>query len=86
MAQALAAPTLTQTQALVYQANQYMASQQWEESLPTPSNFAVCEPWLKGYNAQTFSISGGNGILAVGFYCSRFWIDQNLKQSLGYGS
>jgi hypothetical protein len=70
----------------VYQANQYMASQQWEESLPTPSNFAVCEPWLKGYNAQTFSISGGNGILAVGFYCSRFWIDQNLKQSLGYGS
>ena len=86
MAQALAATTVVQTQALVYQANQYMAAQQWELSLPTPSNFAVCEPWLKGYNAQTFSISGGNGILAMGFYCSRFWINQNLKQSMGYGS
>jgi ABC-type transport system substrate-binding protein len=78
-AQALAATTLSQTQALVVQGNQYQAQQQWNISLPCPSIFAVCQPWFKGYNAQTFSISGSNGVLCMGFYCSRFWIDQNLK-------
>ena len=86
MAQALAATTVAQTQALVVQANQYMAAQQWELSLPTPGLFAAYQPWLKGYNGQSFAISGSNGILAIGFYCSRFWIDENLKKSMGYGS
>ena len=82
-ASALAATTLAQTQALVVQGNQYQAQQQWNISLPCPSIFAVCQPWFKGYNAQTFSISGTGGVLCMGFYCSRFWIDQNLKQSMG---
>jgi len=82
-ASALAATTLAQTQALVVQGNQYEAQQQWNISLPCPSSFAVCQPWFKGYNAQTFSISSTSGVLCMGFYCSRFWIDQNLKQSMG---
>jgi hypothetical protein len=85
-ASALAATTLTQTQALVVQGNQYQAAQQWSVSLPCPMSFAVCQPWFKGYNAQTFSISSTSGVLCMGFYCSRFWIDQNLKQSLGFSS
>jgi peptide/nickel transport system substrate-binding protein len=85
-AQALAAPTLAQTQALVVQGNQYQAQQQWSVSLPCPMQFAVCQPWLNGYNAQTFSISSTSGVLEMGFYCARFWINQNLKQSLGIPS
>jgi hypothetical protein len=62
-----------------------MAAQQWEISMVTPNLFALYQPWLKGYNGQSFSISGtGTGPLWVGFYCSRFWIDQNLKTSLGH--
>ena len=85
-AQALAATTVAQTQALVVQGNQYEAAQQWLITLPTTSNFSVYQPWLKGYNGQEFSISGSSGVLWIGFYCARFWIDENLKQSLGYGS
>ena len=76
-AQALAATTVAQTQQIVVQANQYEAQQQWNVSLPNPSDLAVCQPYLKGYNAQTFSISSPYGVLCIGFYCSRFWIDQN---------
>jgi hypothetical protein len=61
-----------------------MASKQWEISLVTPNVFALYQPWLKGYNGQQFSISGSSGILWIGFYGARFWIDQNLKQSLGH--
>jgi hypothetical protein len=82
----LAAPTLAQTQALVVQGNQYQAQQQWSVSLPCPMQFAVCQPWLNGYNAQTFSISSTSGVLEIGFYCARFWINQSMKQSLGFGS
>ena len=75
-AQALAATTVAQTQQIVVQANQYEAQQQWDVSLPNPSQLAVCQPYLKGYNAQTFSISSPYGVLCIGFYCSRFWITQ----------
>jgi peptide/nickel transport system substrate-binding protein len=83
-AQALAATTVSATQQLVVQGNEYEAQQQWCVSLPTPSQFAVYQPWLNGYNAQTFSVSGSAGILWIGFYCSRFWINQSLKQSSGF--
>ena len=82
---ALAATSTSDTKALVVQGNTYMASQQWEITLCNPNLFALYQPWLKGYNGQSFSVSGtGTGPLWVGFYCARFWIDQNLKTSLGH--
>ena len=81
---ALAATSLSDTKSLVVQGNTYMASKQWEISLVTPNVFALYQPWLKGYNGQQFSISGSSGILWIGFYGARFWIDQNLKTSLGH--
>ena len=82
---ALAATSVSDTKSLVVQGNTYMASQHWEISLCTPNLFALYQPWLKGYNGQSFSISGtGTGPLWVGFYSARFWIDQDLKQSLGH--
>jgi hypothetical protein len=46
--------------------------------------YALYQPWLKGYNGQHGSISGSEGPQLLFFYPARFWIDQNLKKSLGF--
>jgi hypothetical protein len=52
-------------------------------SLLIPNYFAAYQPWLKGYTGQVFSLSGEPSPLFLGFYASRFWIDAQLKKSLG---
>lgn len=78
-AQALVAPTVSATQALVVQGNQYFAAQQWNICVSLVNTYAVTEPYFKGYNAESFSINGTSSILEMGFYCSRFWIDKSLQ-------
>jgi peptide/nickel transport system substrate-binding protein len=64
--------------------NQYVAQQHYTISLITPNLFALYQPWFKGYSGQNFSITGaGAGPALLGFYAPRFWIDQNLKKSMG---
>ena len=81
-----ATTTIANAQKIVINANEYMARQHWSISLLTPNYFALYQPWLKGYNGQVFSVSAGGGIgpLYFGFYTSRFWIDTNLKKSMGH--
>ena len=84
---ALAASSIADTKALVVQGNQYMAPMHWEITLCTPNMFALYQPWFKGYNGQAFSVSslgGGTGALWIGFYSARFWIDTNMKKSMGH--
>jgi hypothetical protein len=65
--------------------NVYFAQQHFEVSLIYANLFALYQPWLKGYNAQNFSISGGSsGPLFMGFYTARFWVDQKVKASFGH--
>jgi hypothetical protein len=64
-----------------------MVKQHWVVSLDTPNLFGLYQPWLKGYNGQNFAISGVGGSgspLFIGFYAARFWIDQNMKKSMGH--
>jgi hypothetical protein len=49
-----------------------------------PNSFCLSWPWIKGYNAQYAVISGGSGPQLLFFYESRFWIDQNLKNSMNH--
>ena len=66
-------------------ANEYVARQHFLVSLLQPNLFAFCQPWLKGYAGQYSSVStGSGGPLYPGFYAARFWIDSNLKKSMGY--
>ena len=60
-AKALASSSIADAQQTVVTANKYMAQQNWVISMDTPNYFALYQPWLKGYNAQNFSISGGTG-------------------------
>ena len=43
----------------------------------TPEVYAVCQPWLKGFDGQDNSIA--SNAMMLGFYGARFWIDQNLE-------
>jgi ABC-type transport system substrate-binding protein len=81
---ALAMSNVSDIKKYVSDANLYFAQQQYIISLVTPSNFAVYQPWLKGYNGQANSISGVTGPLHMSFYLARFWIDQKLKASMGF--
>jgi hypothetical protein len=84
-AQAAAATSLDEILRIFRDANVYVARQHFSISLLQPMSCSLCQPWLKGFNAQfgsTFGAAGGPGMLS--FYLSRFWIDRKLKQSMGH--
>ena len=79
--EALAATTIDQVKTLLTQANQIVTQQQFCIALLNPSSFNIYQPWLDGYAGQYFAMSGGlSGPLMLGYYGSRFWINQSLKQ------
>jgi len=44
--------------------------------------YSLCQPWLKGYNAQAHSIwMGAGGPSMLGFYSARYWVDRKLKKA-----
>jgi len=82
---AMASSTIDDAKKVITDANEYVARQHFAISLLQPTLFAISQPWLKGYSAQTNSISTGTGgPLSVGFYMARFWIDQNIKNNMGH--
>ena len=85
LGKAQAATTLTDVLKVVRDANEYDSRHHFGVSLLTPLVYTLCQPWLKGYTGQARSIFGpSTGPLQLGFYGARFWIDQNLKKSLGH--
>jgi peptide/nickel transport system substrate-binding protein len=82
---ALAATSIEGVQQVLRDANEYVARQHFSISLLQPSTFSLVQPWLKGYNGQNGSVSGAGGSpSSVGFYVSRFWIDNDLKKKLAH--
>ena len=62
--------------------NERVARQHYAISLLQPMEYSLCQPWVKGYHAQIYSIwMGVGGASMLSFYGARFWIDQNLKKS-----
>jgi peptide/nickel transport system substrate-binding protein len=69
----------------VYDMDLYVAQQHFSTVLATPNTTALAQPWLVGYNGQAFAADFVVGApLYGGFYLSRFWINQNLKASMGH--
>ena len=83
---AVAAADEYQLKQVLTEANEYVARQHFVISLLQPRAYALCQPWLKGgYNAQVHSIwMGSGGPSMLSFYGARFWIDHDLKKSLGH--
>jgi hypothetical protein len=81
---AKAASSLDQLKQVLREANEYAARQHYVVSLLHPKQYALCQPWLKGYNAQVHAVwMGSGGPSLLGFYAARYWIDRNLKKSMG---
>jgi peptide/nickel transport system substrate-binding protein len=80
---AMAATSVDQVKQVLKDANEYVARQHFAISLLEPMQYALYQPWLKGYNGQFGSVCGqGSSPQNLGFYTARFWIDQKLKKSI----
>ena len=77
---ATAATTLEDIIRLTKEANLYAVSQHWHIDGPGPvPQFNVAQPWVKGYNGElSIGVPGFTTLL------TRLWIDQDLKQELGF--
>jgi ABC-type transport system substrate-binding protein len=65
---------------LLKDANERAARQHFSISLLEPMSYSLCQPWVKGFNAQIHSTwMGGGGPCMASFYLGRFWIDKKLK-------
>src|SRR5208283_1821985 len=79
------ATTLEEVLQIFRDANEYVARQHIAISVLQPMAYSLCQPWIKGFNAQfgsTWGAAAGPGMLS--FYLGRFWINQNLKKSMGH--
>ena len=67
---------------LLRDCNEYVARQHFLISLLQPMEYALYQPWFKGYNGQRDSLTGADGPHLLFYYPARFWIDQNIKRSM----
>ena len=81
---ALATTSTDQLKSIVIDMNKYVAQEHFAISLLQPIQYSLCQPWLKGYNAQYGATSGPAGPIILYFYGSRMFVDQNLKKSMGH--
>jgi ABC-type transport system substrate-binding protein len=66
---------------LLRDCNEHVARQHYLVSLLQPMEYAMYQPWFKGYTGQFDSISGAAGPHRLFYYEARFWIDQQLTKS-----
>jgi ABC-type transport system substrate-binding protein len=81
---ALAATTSDEVKNLVLEANKYVVQHHFAISLLQPTIFYVGQPWLKGFSGQYGATAGGNGPFYAYEYEASFWVDQNIKKSMGH--
>jgi peptide/nickel transport system substrate-binding protein len=81
---ALAVTTPDDLKKVLKDCNEYVARQHYVVSVLQPFVFGICQPWIKGYNAQGSAVTGSSGPLFLYFWEARFWIDQDLKKSMGH--
>jgi ABC-type transport system substrate-binding protein len=82
---AMAAANITDIKKVIRNANEHVARQHFAISLVQPLQYALCQPWLKGYNGQLFAVSAASGgPPMIFFYPARFWIDQEMKRKMGH--
>ena len=78
---AINATTVDGMKQVLIDENTYIAQQHYAISLPTVNQYAFCQPWLKGYNGQSQSVTAeANAPFLCYFYASRFWIDQSMEK------
>ena len=69
---------------LLRDCNEYVARQHFIISLLQPMECVLYQPWFKGYDGQRDALTGADGPHLLFYYPARFWIDQNIKKSMGH--
>ena len=85
LTKAVATTSYNDLKTIIKDANERVARQHFTISLLQPIYYSLCQPWVKGFNAQhgsTWGHTGGPGMLS--FYLGRFWINQKLKKNMGH--
>jgi ABC-type transport system substrate-binding protein len=83
--QAIAAKSEEEVKQILRNANEYIARQHFAISLLSPGSFTVYQPWLKGFHGQFGAVCSAAGSpQLLSFYPARFWIDHDLKKSMGH--
>jgi peptide/nickel transport system substrate-binding protein len=83
-AKAMSAASQDEVLRILREANEYIARQHFSISLLQTMTYSLYQPWVKGVNGQfgsTWGVAGGP--LMLSFYLGRFWIDQDIKKSMG---
>ncbi|MEE8419125.1 MAG: ABC transporter substrate-binding protein [Dehalococcoidales bacterium] len=57
----------------------YIMEQAYVIPIPTPYSYTIWQPWIKNYQGEKAS-----GLLAVDLWPQHVWVDEALKESLGY--
>ena len=79
---ALATKTEDELKQVLRDANEYVARKHFVISLLQPLEYSLCQPWIKGYHAQIYSLwMGVGGASMLSFYTARFWMDKTLKKT-----
>ena len=81
---ALAATSTDQVKKIITDANKYVAQQHFAISLLQPMVYYLSQPWLKGFNGQYGATAQASGPFFANEYEAAFWIDANLKKSMGH--
>ena len=82
---AVAATSEEQVKQILRDANERIARQHYSISLLQPMQYSLYQPWLKGYHGQFGSVcSAASSPQLLFFYPARFWIDHDVKKSLGH--
>jgi hypothetical protein len=85
LTKAVATTSYDDLKTIIKDANERVARQHFTISLLQPIYYSLCQPWVKGFNAQhgsTWGHTGGPGMLS--FYLGRFWLDRTLKRNMGH--
>jgi peptide/nickel transport system substrate-binding protein len=79
---AAATKTEGELKQVLKEANEYVARKHFVVSLLQPMEYSLCQPWIKGYHAQIYSLwMGVGGASMLSFYTARFWMDKTLKKA-----
>jgi ABC-type transport system substrate-binding protein len=83
-AKAIAASSVDVVKKIVRDQDEYWLRQHATISILQPMTYTFVQPWLKGHDGQYGATYGSWGPSYLFFYPPRFWVDQNVKKSMGH--
>jgi ABC-type transport system substrate-binding protein len=80
----VASTSLAEMHQIIRDANELVARQHFVICLPESYTYCLVQPWIVGFNNQGGVFSSGGTGPSCGNYLARFWVNANLKKSMGH--